>query len=273
MLLMTSMVPGIILKACIFICVFLIGVIVFSFLSVVIERLPEKEGEKISAGRSRCPHCGHRWKLKESIPVFSWLYYRRKCVYCLEPISARYTMIELLGGILAVVLVIYYGIGLEALTLFLVYGILTAIAFIDIDTQYIPPVLNIILAVLGILSIWSLPGPTLLERGIGIFCISLPLLCIVLIKPEGFGGGDIKMMAAAGILLGWKANLVAFFIGLILGGAYGAFLLITKKKGKGEHFAFGPFLSIGIAISAFGGFGTYVFQLYMHMIKTVMMSV
>lgn len=273
MLLVVNMVPGIILKACIFIIVFLIGAVVFSFLNVVVARLPVEDGEKISTGRSKCPHCGHEWRIRESIPIFSWLYNKRKCVYCFETISPRYTLVELLGGILAVSVVVYYGLSPEALTLFLVYCILTTIAFIDADTQYIPPVLNIILAVLGVISIWTLPGPGLLERVIGVFCISVPLLLIVLIIPGGFGGGDIKMMAAAGVLLGWKANVAAFLIGVILGGVYGIYVLVTKKKGRKDHFAFGPFLSIGIAVAAYGGFGTYIVDLYLNMIKGIMVLV
>lgn len=272
MLLAAGTVQSIILKACIYIFAFLIGITVFSFLNVVIETLPKEDGEKITFRRSKCPHCGHVWKCKESIPVFSWLFHGRKCAYCFEKISPRHTLIELLGGILAVAVVIYYGISLETITLFVLYGILATIAFIDMDTQYIPPELNIMIAVLGVLSIWTFPGPTLVERVIGLFCISVPLILIILVVPEGFGGGDIKMMAAAGIFLGWKATLAAFFIGLILGGAYGTYLLLVKKKGKKEHFAFGPFLSFGIAIAAFGGLGTYILDSYINMLKAIMMA-
>jgi leader peptidase (prepilin peptidase)/N-methyltransferase len=140
------------------------------------------------------------------------------------------------------------------------------IAVIDIDTQYIPPELNILLAVIGLLSNWTLPGPSLLERLIGAVCIALPLILIVLIIPEGFGWGDIKMMAASGVLLGWKGNIAAFFIGLVLGGIYGIWLLARKKKGRKEHFAFGPFLSIGIAVSMYAGVGTWLVSQYIERI-------
>lgn len=270
---MKGMAAGIALKACIYISVFLIGTVIFSFLGVLVDHFTKEKGEKLSEGRSKCPVCGHKWKYRESIPVFSWIFQRGRCMYCFERIPARYTMIELLGGILSIVVIVYYGISLKALTLFLLYGILTMISWIDIETRYIPPALNVLIAVLGVLSIWTLPGPTLLERGIGMLCVSIPLVILGFIIPDGFGGGDIKMMATAGIFLGWKATITAFFIALILGGAYGIYLLLIKKKSKKDHFAFGPFLSIGIAIAAYGGIGTYVMNLYLHMIQTIIASV
>ena len=77
-------------------------------------------------------------------------------------------------------------------------------------------------------------------------------------------------MAASGILLGWKGNLAAFFIGLIIGGVYGAFLLISGKKGRKEHFAFGPCLSIGIFVSAYAGIGMRIVDQYLYMIQTML---
>ena len=130
--------------------------------------------------------------------------------------------------------------------------------------------LNIILGALGLVSILTIPGMSVAERVIGFFCISVPMFLIVLLVPGGFGGGDIKMMAASGILLGWKGNLAAFFIGLIIGGVYGAFLLISGKKGRKEHFAFGPCLSIGIFVSAYAGIGMRIVDQYLYMIQTML---
>ena len=270
MLLATSMVPGIILKVLICIIIFFIGITVFSFLNVVSERMTKEGSEKIYEGRSKCPHCGHDFKISESIPIFSWLYNRRKCPYCFEAISMRGTLVECLGGILAVGIVAYYGIGFASLTLFLVAAVLAVITLIDMDTQTIPPVLNVILGGLGLISIFTFPGPSIMERLIGFFCISVPMFLIVLLIPDGFGGGDIKMMAASGIFLGWKGNVAAFVIGLLIGGAYGAWLLLSKKKGRKEHFAFGPCLSIGVFVSAYGGFGAYVVNQYLFMIQTIL---
>lgn len=183
---------------------------------------------------------------------------------------AENRMVSLAGGILALVITGYYGMSMAALTLFLVSAVLVMITVIDAYTQMIPPVLNIILGALGLLSILTMPGISVAERVIGFFCISVPMFLIVLLVPGGFGGGDIKMMAASGILLGWKGNLAAFFIGLIIGGVYGAFLLISGKKGRKEHFAFGPCLSIGIFVSAYAGIGMRIADQYLYMIQTML---
>lgn len=183
---------------------------------------------------------------------------------------AENRMVSLAGGILALVITGYYGMSMAALTLFLVSAVLVMITVIDAYTQTIPPVLNIILGALGLLSILTMPGMSVAERVIGFFCISVPMFLIVLLVPGGFGGGDIKMMAASGILLGWKGNLAAFFIGLIIGGVYGAFLLISGKKGRKEHFAFGPCLSIGIFVSAYAGIGMRIVDQYLYMIQTML---
>lgn len=183
---------------------------------------------------------------------------------------AENRMVSLAGGILALVITGYYGMSMAALTLFLVSAVLVMITVIDMYTQTIPPVLNIILGALGLVSILTMPGISVAERVIGFFCISVPMFLIVLLVPGGFGGGDIKMMAASGILLGWKGNLAAFFIGLIIGGVYGAFLLISGKKGRKEHFAFGPCLSIGIFVSAYAGIGMRIVDQYLYMIQTML---
>lgn len=183
---------------------------------------------------------------------------------------AENRMVSLAGGILALVITGYYGMSMAALTLFLVSAVLVMITVIDAYTQTIPPVLNIILGALGLVSILTMPEISVAERVIGFFCISVPMFLIVLLVPGGFGGGDIKMMAASGILLGWKGNLAAFFIGLIIGGVYGAFLLISGKKGRKEHFAFGPCLSIGIFVSAYAGIGMRIVDQYLYMIQTML---
>ena len=183
---------------------------------------------------------------------------------------AENRMVSLAGGILALVITGYYGMSMAALTLFWVSAVLVMITVIDAYTHTIPPVLNIVLGALGLVSILTMPGISVAERVIGFFCISVPMFLIVLLVPGGFGGGDIKMMAASGILLGWKGNLAAFFIGLIIGGVYGAFLLISGKKGRKEHFAFGPCLSIGIFVSAYAGIGMRIVDQYLYMIQTML---
>jgi leader peptidase (prepilin peptidase)/N-methyltransferase len=134
-----------------------------------------------------------------------------------------------------------------ALTL-LVLCILTAIAIIDAKTMTIPNALNLALLVCGILAIFIVSETTLLSRFIGALCISVPLLLITILVPDAFGGGDVKLMAAAGFLLGLQSILAAACIGIFIGGVYGIYLLASKRKTAKEHFAFGPALCVGIAL-------------------------
>ena len=160
---------------------------------------------------------------------------------------------ELGLGALAVILFFSYNMGYYSFLIFFILGVLLCIFIIDYRTMEIPYSLNISLFLLGIIDGFISPDITWLERGIGLFVVSLPLLILALIIKDSFGGGDIFLMASSGVLLGYKLLIFAFFVGLVVGGIQGVYLLLTKKKGKKEHFAFGPALTIGIAISLFFG--------------------
>ena len=139
------------------------------------------------------------------------------------------------------------------ITLYAFFIILLAVAVIDAKTQEIPPAFPLAVLILGVISIWTMGDIRIADRIIGFFCVSLPLYLIVLAIPGGFGGGDIKLMAASGFFLGWKTTLVAFLIALLFGGGYGAVLLILRKKGRKDHFAFGPFLCGGMIAAYYCG--------------------
>ncbi|MDR3052472.1 MAG: prepilin peptidase [Coriobacteriales bacterium] len=260
----------------IFVFVFAIGSVVGSFLNVLIYRLPLKLD--FVKGSSFCPHCKHKLGALDLVPVLSYLFLGRRCRYCKEPISPRYMLVELLGGTAA--LLSYAAFlppvafssqpimgsapaldvlptnpwALAAATLyFLVLCILISISFIDADIQEIPNSLVIALLILGVLSLLVGPQIPLLSRGIGFVAVSLPFLLLTLAIPGAFGGGDIKLMAAAGFLLGWQNVVLATFISFLLGGSWGIYLLALKKKGRKEHFAFGPALCVGIAVALFFG--------------------
>lgn len=145
------------------------------------------------------------------------------------------------------------GFDLYSITLFAFFCILITISVIDWKTMEIPPTLNLAIFLLGIVSIFTMGEVGIFNRILGFFAVSLPLYLIVLVIPEGFGGGDIKLMAAAGFFMGWKTTLLSFMIALLLGGLYGAVLLILRKKGRKDHFAFGPFLCFGMICAIFFG--------------------
>ena len=144
---------------------------------------------------------------------------------------------------------------------FVVLGILTVVALMDIDTLEIYDRFPALLFVCGIAAHILIPSLGIKSRLIGCVIVSVPMLLLALIVPGGFGGGDIKLMFGAGFFLGTKLTVVAAFIGILLGGGFGALLLAQKKANRKSQFAFGPFLCIGIAIAMF--FGETIADWYM----------
>ena len=241
---------------------FLLGAALFSFMNVVAWRLPR--GMDPLKGRSVCPQCGHTLGAPDLVPVFSWLFLRGRCRHCGAHIPARYLLVELLGGVLALGCTWRYGaayalpgglfgMSWAALLALAVCGILLSVSLIDAETQTIPDRLNLALAVFGAVSVLLSPADWL-PHVIGALCVSVPMFLLCLVIDGAFGGGDIKLMAAAGLFLGWQNTLLAMFFGIVFGGMYGIYLLAAKKAGKKDHFAFGPFLCAGIVIAMlFGG--------------------
>ena len=240
----------------------LLGAALFSFMNVVAWRLPR--GMDPLKGRSVCPQCGHTLGAPDLVPVFSWLFLRGRCRHCGAHIPARYLLVELLGGVLALGCTWRYGaayalpgglfgMSWAALLALAVCGILLSVSLIDAETQTIPDRLNLALAVFGAVSVLLSPADWL-PHVIGALCVSVPMFLLCLVIDGAFGGGDIKLMAAAGLFLGWQNTLLAMFFGIVFGGMYGIYLLAAKKAGKKDHFAFGPFLCAGIVIAMlFGG--------------------
>jgi leader peptidase (prepilin peptidase)/N-methyltransferase len=190
-------------------------------------------------------------------PIISWLLLGGKCRYCGEKVSARYTLVEFMGGVFALLTVHELGYNMEALLVFAFLGVLTAVAFVDIDTMEIPNGFVIAILVLGLLrvvmSVFSGGLAGVLPYIIGMLCVSVPMYIIAWIIPGGFGGGDIKLMFACGLFLAWKMTLVAAALGLLTGGLYGVVLLATRKIGLKGHFFFGPFLCLGMFLAIFWG--------------------
>ena len=242
------------------------GACVFSFLNVLIYRVPRKLnwglGTQHVPTMRACP-CP-----KDLVPVFSWLFLRGKCRYCGAPIRARYTAVELLGAVCALFCLCVWGPTLAAVFGFALCALMTTVAFIDHDTREIPNGLVVATAVLGAFTLATglvapsvLPGAvfpaadvTWLDRVIGVFAASVPLLLVALLT-GGFGGGDIKLMAALGLALGWKLTLLTLFGGIVLGGIYAICLLVSKRAGAKDAFAFGPFLCLCAIISSASGNG------------------
>jgi leader peptidase (prepilin peptidase)/N-methyltransferase len=206
-------------------------------------------GDSFVKGRSSCPHCQKTLRWHELIPVVSYLAQCGRCRGCGESVSKRYLLTELIMSAVTVLCFLRFGFTLMTVLAFAVSVILLAISLIDAQSMEIPDGLVAALIPFAAAAVWLRPDITLLERGIGLAAVSLPMLLMALIVRGGFGGGDIKLMAVCGFLLGWQCVLLAFFIALVIGVL---FALMTKKK-KGEHFAFGPFLCAGTAAAMLYG--------------------
>ena len=173
----------------------------------------------------------------------------------------RYLVSIVLGGAAAVASQIYFGSPAASVTVILFLGILLVVGFVDWDTMEIPDSFVAAAFASGFLSVFTMPGTGILSRIIGIFAVSVPLLLLTLAVPGAFGGGDIKLMAGCGLFLGAKLCLLSLAFAVLTGGLYGIWLLLTRKKGGKEHFAFGPFLCVGMAAALF--VGDWVLNWYM----------
>ncbi|UWG98284.1 prepilin peptidase [Dehalobacter sp. DCM] len=241
--------------------VLIYGLIIGSFLNVCIYRIPI--GKSVAKGRSYCPHCDSLIPWYLNIPLFSYLCLRGRCGNCQAPISPIYPLVEALNGILYLLAWYTYGLSVEGLFAAILLSLLVVVAFIDMKHKIIPNSLVIMIFVLGVLhavyqSVYL--GVDWYLGIIGLVAASVPLLLIMLIYPQGMGGGDVKLMAAAGVFLGPKI-LLALFIGALCGGFFSFFLLACRKGTMKSEIPFGPFLSFGIFTAVI--FGEALLSLYL----------
>lgn len=250
----------------IYIFVFVLGAIIGSFLNVCIYRMPRDES--IVRPASRCTSCGKPVRFYDNIPILSYIFLLGRCRYCKTSLSLRYPLIELLNAVLYVLVVARVGISSPwvVLTYFLFVSALVVIFFIDIDYQIIPDSITlpgIPLAI--ILGSTILPDPFARDELLGFkdsltgflagggFFYLVAILGRAAFKKDAMGGGDIKMMAMVGGLLGWKGVFLTTFMGSLFGSIIGVSLIMLKGREWGSKIPFGPYLALGALISLFCG--------------------
>ncbi|MGI5891677.1 MAG: prepilin peptidase [Bacillota bacterium] len=227
--------------------VFFVGSCIGSFLNVIIYRLPL--AISVAKGRSFCPHCQTTLSPWELVPIISFLFLGGRCKNCKSKISRRYPLVEIIMGMAALLILMRYGFSILALLYFMVAALLTVIAFIDHYTMEIPNILVLLLLIPAVAVMVFFSQQLISAHIIGFFIIGIPMLVLNMVIADSFGGGDIKLIAVCGLLLGWKSVLLAGFVALLLGGIYGVYLLKLDKNNRKAHFAFGPCLCIGVFIS------------------------
>ena len=241
MLLLLEIVP--------YIVIFIFGIIIGSFLNVCIYRIPLHQS--IVTVSSHCMTCGRKLKWYDMIPVFSWLLLGGKCRSCKSKISLQYPVIESLNGILYVVICLVNGMDLFSLIYCLMTSALLTLSLIDWRTYEIPPGINGFLFILGVAAA-VLDRGNLLSHLAGMVCVSGFLGILYLIsRGRAIGGGDIKLMFACGLILGWKQIILAFLLGCIIGSVI--HLIRIRVQGEGHVLAMGPYLSAGIFLAALWG--------------------
>jgi leader peptidase (prepilin peptidase)/N-methyltransferase len=262
------------------------GLMVGSFLNVVIYRLPkmmeqewhnnclELQGKDIPAQqqftlskpRSSCPQCGHKIKALENVPVISYLLLRGRCSACKTPISIRYPLVEILTGALIGLTSWQFGYTTATLFAWVFVFALIALTFIDFDTQLLPDDITLPLLWLGLLFNLNSGFTDLKSAVIGAMAGYLVLWSVFwlfkLIRgKEGMGYGDFKLLAAIGAWFGWKLLPAVILLSSTLGAIIGIALIVLTKRSKEVPIPFGPFLAIG-GIAAFF-FGHQLSHIYL----------
>ena len=246
-----------------FVLFMLYGLCIGSFLNVLIYRLPI--GMSISKGRSICPQCQHTLHAADLVPLFSFMLLGGKCRYCKSPISWRYPAVEGLTGLVFGLCAAVYGMSLYSVLLCLYACALVVASFIDLDHTYIPDGVHLLILALAVFSLFTGPALSPLERAAGLLPAGLMLLLAFL--TGGIGGGDVKLMAASGLLLGGGLAVPAFFLAYILAACRWAPAYFTKKIPAGYEVPMAPCFSLALMTMAL--FGRPLVQAYLGLFSAV----
>ncbi len=245
----------------------LTGLLVGSFLNVVIDRLPA--GQSLMFPASHCPACKKRLAVADLVPLFSYLQLKGRCRYCSNLIPLRIFLVELVTGIVFGLLAWYTGLTPGLVVALFYFCLLLTISVIDIEQGLILNWLvypGIAVALLASIFSKSLANPhfttpSITQAAIGLGIGFVLFLIIVLVSRGGMGWGDVKMAALAGVMLGYPVIAVGIFWAVIAGGLTAVALILFKIKGRKQTVPFGPFLALGTLLALF--WGQYVLDWYL----------
>ena len=233
------------------VAVSLFGLAIGSFLNVVIARVPA--GRSLLRPGSACPGCSAPLTWYDNIPVLSFLMLRGRCRACGMHISWRYPVVETITAAVLVVAYVAFGPSADFLVACVMLPTLVALTAIDLDHQMIPDAITLPGILIGLVINLASRRISWLDSVVGILLGGGLFLVIILVSRGGMGGGDLKLGAMLGAFLGWKALIVALFVAIVFGGAIGAVLLATGRRGRKDPIPFGPFLAAGGAMALFWG--------------------
>lgn len=227
-----------------------LGLCVGSFCNVLIFRIPK--GEEFVKSSSHCMSCGHKLSWYENIPLLSFALQKGKCRSCGRALSFQYPAVEAINGLLWLVCgLCFRGDWLTVALYCCLISLCIVIALIDWRTFEIPNGLNLAIFILGLVRLFTDLG-SWKSYLIGLLCVSLFFLLLwFATRGAGIGMGDVKLMGAAGLLLGWQRILLALIVGSVAGSII--HMIRMRRSGEGKKLAFGPYLSAGIVLSALFG--------------------
>lgn len=270
--------------------VLVVGLIIGSFLSVCIYRIPaaridELVGDELDVvapqpvpklerpltiaypPRSFCPSCANQLKWWHNVPVVSWLLLRGRCWFCKTRIPVRYPLVELCSGLLALLSYLHFGLSPTAMVVYLFCAALLVVSVIDYDFFIIPDVISIPGSFIGVAlaalnQFYSIFQPPIVSglwdsflgfmSGAGMLYV-ISEVYLRLRKREGLGLGDVKLLAMTGVLFGPFASLYTIFIGSLLGSVIGIVLLLVQRRGMSHYIPFGPYLAFATTLYLFTG--------------------
>lgn len=250
-------------------CLFVFGLIIGSFLNVVIYRLPEMMNREwrrdcleflqqpaeaetakfnLNTPRSRCANCGHQITVLENIPLISYLTLGGKCSSCKTAFSLQYPMVELFTGLVSMVVGWHYGVSPQALAALFLSWCLIAASGIDIGHKLLPDSITLPLLWLGILLSFFDIFVSLEDSVIGAMAGYMSLWSVfivfkVITGKEGMGHGDFKLLAMLGAWTGWKMLLVIILTSSVVGATVGITMILLKKSDRSSQIPFGPYLA------------------------------
>jgi leader peptidase (prepilin peptidase)/N-methyltransferase len=237
--------------------IFLIyGLFIGSFLNVCIFRIPS--GISIVKPPSSCGSCGHRLNYMDMLPVINYITNKGKCRYCGSHYSIQYPLIELLNGLLYALVCLKFGLTLNSILYSLIISLLITVSIVDLKHKIIPDSLNIAGGIVGI--IYIIINKTFLNSIIGALTGLVLFLAIALLT-NAMGGGDIKLMAALGLIFGIKGVLFISLFSFVIGAVISVILILLKIKGRKDEIPFGPFISLSALIYIF--FGAEIINWYL----------
>lgn len=251
--------------------IFVFSLLVGSFLNVVIYRLPimmerawqaeynsyfhpedtsaQPEPFNLVKPDSTCPHCGHKIRAWENIPVISYLFLRGKCAGCSAGISIRYPLVELFTALVCTFTAWHFGATTQGVWAVLIVFVLIALLFIDLDKMLLPDQLTLPLMWLGLLlstqSVFVDPTDAIIGAAAGYLSLwSVYWAFKLLTGKEGMGYGDFKLLAALGAFTGWQGLPIIILLSSVVGAVAGIIIMLVQRKGQSLAIPFGPYLAV-----------------------------